>query len=177
MAKITRQMLQEKGACESQVRLFQQTFGDSVELTEELAKEYGHLFETQWAAMWFLSYKNAKVYSAAARAARLRYTDVMLPARNTYNVSKTAAWDAFLALQNPTKEDDDKFKAAMRVAENIFNNTGVLANKTYCQTCAIAFVRLYNTQQEVNRAKNVALFGFATFLIVALAAWIGVMLK
>jgi hypothetical protein len=136
MAKITLQMLQEKGACESQVRLFQQTFGDSVELTEELAKEYGHLFNSEWAAEIFLSDKNAKVYSAAVRA----------------------AW------------------TALTTAENIFSNTATPAYEIYRQTKAVVFVRLYNAQQEVNRAQNVALFGFATFLIVALAAWIGVML-
>jgi len=48
--KITLKQLRRLGACSGQVALFKATFGDEVEITEAVCKEYGGKFDTGWLA-------------------------------------------------------------------------------------------------------------------------------
>ena len=48
--KITLRQLKKLGACDGQVNLFKETFGDEVEITEAVVKEHGAKFNSDWLA-------------------------------------------------------------------------------------------------------------------------------
>lgn len=48
--KITYQQLEELDACENQLDLFRELFGDEVELTEKIVMTHGPKFNLDWAA-------------------------------------------------------------------------------------------------------------------------------
>ena len=111
-------MLRARRACEPQLQLFQQTFGDSVELTEELAKEHFGLFRVSWAAAVFLTFENWKIFEIQRVAAQAKYNTTILAAE--------------------TKEDTD---------EGLLGAIGP-AWKEQQIAEGLAFIRLYNTQKK-----------------------------
>lgn len=49
MPKVTLQQLYDLDACPEQTRLFEKTFGQEVEITEELCEKYAAVFDFGWA--------------------------------------------------------------------------------------------------------------------------------
>ena len=119
MAKtITYTQLQTLGACENQLELFKQLFGDEVKLTLEVVKEHGHKFDIQWAANMLLSKEALAEYKRVRDAALAEYKRVEGAALAEYERVR----DAALA----------EYKRVLDAA---------LAE--YEQKCAMAFYRLY----------------------------------
>ena len=58
------------GACRDQVDLFRTTFGDSVEITPNLCKQYAQSFNYTWAAQHLLSATAWKLYEETCATAR-----------------------------------------------------------------------------------------------------------
>jgi hypothetical protein len=115
MAEITLQMLREVQACQKQVQLFKQTFGDSVELTEELAQKHFGLFQVPWAAAVFLTFENWKIFEIQRVAAQAKYNTTILAAETDEGFLDAAigpAWKeqqiaeglAFIRLYNAQKK-------------------------------------------------------------------------
>ena len=63
--KITIARLKELGACRGQVRLFEETFGPSVIVTEALCAEHADKFSWIWVAVNFLPEQALKAYNLA----------------------------------------------------------------------------------------------------------------
>ena len=127
-------MLRARRACEPQLQLFQQTFGDSVELTEELAQKYGHLFNTHWAAVRFLSEENQRVYFTEEEAAW-----------EIYDAAKKTARKFYCATKIPPPE---LYYAVIKAAYEVLTAANDAAREAFQQSRALTFVRLYNAQME-----------------------------
>ena len=93
-------MLIEKKACASQVRLSRDTFPDGAPLTIETAISVSHLFDWEFAAQHFLSKESYKSYEAAeaphlkvyedAKASHLKvYQDARASHLKVYQDAKT----------------------------------------------------------------------------------------
>jgi hypothetical protein len=105
---ITLKMLRLKGACKDQVKLFKDTFGESVFVTRELCEKFASLFDFKWTALSFLSasawveYEEARAsalaeYEKARASAWAEYEEVCASAWAEYRkVSATAFYDAAL---------------------------------------------------------------------------------
>ena len=91
MATITVSMLREKGACEQQVKLFTELFGESVKVTEELCIRYSDRFDFNWAARVFLSAAAWAEYQRVTAAALAEYERVEDPAWAEYKRVTAAA--------------------------------------------------------------------------------------
>ena len=78
--KLTLQTLKDHGACTDQLKLFQKTFGDSVNVTVKRAVAAASLFDWSWARC---------LLSATARA---EYDRVCAPARAEYDRVRATAW-------------------------------------------------------------------------------------
>ena len=66
--KITAALLQEKDACEIQVRRFEDLFPNGVEITQELCVQHARSFDWNWAAENLLSPDKYADYEAKAAA-------------------------------------------------------------------------------------------------------------
>ena len=71
-------------ACQNQVDLFKETFGDSVELTEALAKEFCSKFNIDWAAHNLLNEEQLNAYEEAKAHLLKTYEDANAPLLKTY---------------------------------------------------------------------------------------------
>lgn len=80
MRTLTLKQLTYAGACEGQVELFRERFGESVKVTEELCRSVAGEFDWGWAARCLLS-----------RAAQ-----------DTYDAAEATAWDAYYAARAAT---------------------------------------------------------------------------
>jgi len=88
-------------ACGEQVELFRSTFGDSVDVTAELAVEMAGKFDITWAA------KN--LLSASAWA---EYDRVMAPARAEYDKVTASAWAEYRKVTASAWAECDKVMAS-----------------------------------------------------------------
>lgn len=73
MKILSLQTLIDKGACLSQVELFREKFGESVEVTESLANQVVHEFDFDWAARHLLSTPTYKEYKKLCAPAYEEY--------------------------------------------------------------------------------------------------------
>ena len=96
--KITVKQLKALGACEDQVKLFQDLFGPSVVVTEALCVQHAQKFSWGWAAHNFLSAPALKAYRKAvapARKAYKAYRKAVAPASKAYKAYREAIARAF----------------------------------------------------------------------------------
>jgi len=82
--KLTAEMLRKKGACDEQVELFVELFGESANVTQKLAMTHATKFDWDWAAKKLLS-----------RAKYTEYCKVCGPAWAEYRKARDAAWAEF----------------------------------------------------------------------------------
>ena len=118
MKTITLQQLIDKDACIAQVKLFKNTFGDSVEVTRELAIKYAKDFAFDWAADNLLDAPAWKIYKETTAPAWKLYEDTIAPALKLYEETCATAME-------------------------IYEETCAPARKLYEETRATAFVEAY----------------------------------
>ena len=120
---LTLQQLRDVRACDEQVELFKQHFGDSVLVTVARAKKFSTVFDFDFAARHFLS-----------TAARKVYEDTDVATLKVYGDACAAAW----------KVCDDTYAAARKVCDD----TRAAALKVRDDTCAAAFATVYISEGE-----------------------------
>jgi hypothetical protein len=91
--KITVRKLKSLGACTSQVNLFEEIFGQSVELTEAVVKEHGAKFDTNWLASKVLTSTQYADYEAKLAPLDADYQAKLAPLDADYK-AKLAPLDA-----------------------------------------------------------------------------------
>ena len=93
---ITKQMLIDADACQNQVDLFGETFGDSVVVTIKRAEKVSALFEWDWAARLLDAQARAE-YERVTAPAWAEYERVTAPALAEYKrVTAAALATAFI---------------------------------------------------------------------------------
>jgi hypothetical protein len=78
--KITKRLLQSKGACASQVALFAETFPHGTEITEAVCLAVADKFDWNWAAQNLLPPKSDAEYQRVRAQAYAEYQRVCAPA-------------------------------------------------------------------------------------------------
>ena len=81
---LTLQTLIDEHACPSQAELFDNTFGDSVEVTPELCLSVADKFDWDWAALHLLSSVAQADYVRAKATAQADYDRATAPAQADY---------------------------------------------------------------------------------------------
>ena len=92
MKKITYEQLVLHKACAPQLELFKETFGDAVEVTEELAVQYAQVFDFGWAAHHLLSDTARAEYYKVRDLALAEYHKVCGTADAEYYKVHDLAW-------------------------------------------------------------------------------------
>jgi hypothetical protein len=130
MKTITLKSLQRLHACKPQVALFQELFGESVEVTEELCVKHARDFDWCWAAEHLLTKTQQGVYDEATAPAWKVYGEATAPAWKVYN-------DTWAAL----KVYDDTRTAAWKVCDE----ATAADSKVYDEATAAAFAKAFNS--------------------------------
>ena len=98
--KITLRNLKAKGACEEQVALFKETFGQSVEVTEETCdKAVKAGLDFNWASANLLSRTQLAEYDRVQGLARAEYERVQGPALAEYQRIRGPAWAEYKRIE------------------------------------------------------------------------------
>ena len=136
MKTITLQQLIDKDACKDQVELFKKTFGDSVEVTRELAIKYAQYFDFIWAADNLLDAPAWKIYK-----------ETIAPALKLYKETTAPAWK----LYKETSDTASKlYEETIAPAWKLFVETRAPALKLYYETIAPAFVEAYLGMEKMD---------------------------
>ena len=90
--KITLRQLKKLDACTQQVVLFRTTFGESVELTEDVVKEHGAKFEINWLAEKVLTPKQWANYQAKRAPLDADYQAKCAPLYAGYHAKRAFAF-------------------------------------------------------------------------------------
>jgi hypothetical protein len=91
---ITVKQLRMMKACDSQVELFKQTFGESVELTRELVLAHASKFDLHWFACDYLKGNKLEAYQKARASALEAYYREIASVWDAYNRETVSAWEA-----------------------------------------------------------------------------------
>ncbi len=148
---LTLQQLCDVHACDGQVELFKQHFGDSVLVTVARAKEFSTVFDFDFAARHFLSKAARKVYKDAYAPARKVHDDTRAAAWKVYEDAYAAAWDVYEDARTAAlKVCDDTYAPARKVYEDayaaawkVYEDACAPAWKVYEDACAVAFATAY----------------------------------
>src|SRR6266567_6327819 len=100
---ITLDMLKTAGACARQAKLFKKTFGQEVEVTVPLAKQYSQAFDWNWAAGHFLSPAARAAYLEATAPAWAAYCEARAAAGAAYCEARAAAGAAYREATAPAE--------------------------------------------------------------------------
>jgi hypothetical protein len=92
---ITLKQLRKMAACDSQVELFKQTFGESVELTRKLVLAHACKFDLHWFAYNYLKGKKLEAYDKAIAPAREACQKEIAPALEAYYKAIAPAEEAY----------------------------------------------------------------------------------
>ena len=122
---LTLQQLRDVRACDEQVELFKQHFGDSVLVTVARAKKFSTVFDFDFAARHFLSTAARKVYEDTRAAAWKVYNDTCAPALKVCDDTRAREWEVY--------------KDIYAAARKVYND----ACKVYNAACAAAFATVY----------------------------------
>ena len=82
--KITKRLLQRKGACSLQVAIFAEIFPHGAEITEATCLSVAHKFDWTWAAQNLLSPESYAEYKRIRAQANAEYKRVRAPAYAEY---------------------------------------------------------------------------------------------
>ena len=99
MKTITVKQLKAKDACEDQVQLFQETFGDTLELKSKdqalkLAKVMAQEFDFEWASENLLN--DFKAYGEAEVTLYEAYGEAIAPSYRAYEEAIAPLWEAYM---------------------------------------------------------------------------------
>jgi hypothetical protein len=117
------------GACRDQVDLFRTTFGDSVEITPNLCKQYAQSFNYTWAAQHLLSATALELYDETCATARELNEETCATAWKLYDETCATA----------RKLNEETCATAWKLNKE----TCATAWKLYDETCASTFANLY----------------------------------
>jgi hypothetical protein len=92
---ITADLLEAKGACSDQVRLFRELFPHGAPLTVAAAVAVADRFDWQWAANNLLSATAWEAYNKATAPASKAYREATAPAWEAYNKARATASKAY----------------------------------------------------------------------------------
>ena len=98
-------MLIEKKACASQLRLFRCTFPNGAPLTVETAISVSHLFDWEFAAQHFLSKEGYKAYQTAEAPHLKAYDDAEAPLLKVYEDAEAPHLKGYQAAEAPLWKD------------------------------------------------------------------------
>ena len=126
---LTLQQLRDVRACDEQVELFKQHFGDSVRVTVARAKKFSTVFNFDFAARHFLSTAARKVYEDTRAAAWKVYKDTCAPALKVCDDTRAREWKVY----------KDTYAAARKVCDDAC----AAARKVCDDTRAAAFATVY----------------------------------
>ena len=98
---ITLDVLIEKKACQDQVDLFKQHFGESVEITEEICLKYYDKFVIERVVVNMLNEEQREAYMVIQGPAWKDYKVIEEPAYEAYNAIVSPANEAYEAIQRP----------------------------------------------------------------------------
>ena len=96
---ITYELLQSKGACEGQLRLFKKTFPNGVEVTVEECVKYAQVFDFNWASRNLLVDQGA--YKEAKAPLWEVYKEGKAPSLKAYKEAKATLWKAYKEVEAP----------------------------------------------------------------------------
>ena len=130
----------ENDACGEQVELFRSTFGDSVDVTAELAVEMAGKFDITWAAENLLSASAWAEYDRVMAPALTEYYRVMASARAEYDKVTAFAWAEYDKVKVSARAEYDKV-AAFALAE--YDNVMASAWPEHEKVMATAFATCY----------------------------------
>ena len=122
--KITLTMLKEKGACSSQVNLFEATFGEEVIVTVARAKKFADKFDWGWAAEAFLTAPALAECSRLAAPALAEYDRVRATARAEYDRATGPAWVEYDRVTAAAAAEYDRVTATAFAAAYIKQEKG-----------------------------------------------------
>jgi len=135
---ITYQILEAKGACESQVSLFKELFLKG--LTVETALSVADKFDFSWAAEALLSEEGRKAYDEAEAPLREAYEEAEAPLWKAYQEAKASLWEPY------DEAEASLWKAYREVMEPLwkaYDEAEAPLRKVYKEACAKLFAELY----------------------------------
>ena len=106
--KITKRLLESKGACEEQVELFAQLFPKGVVLTKELCVEHAQRFDWDWAAEHLLEARAWEQYNKTRAPAWEQYIKIDVTAWEQYMKIEAPAWEQYKNITDPAYEQYKK---------------------------------------------------------------------
>ena len=109
---ITYELLESRGACEGQVKLFRDTFPEGVEVSVDLCVKYASRFDFNWAGYELL--KDTEAYRDARAPLWKAYEDAEAPLWKAYE-------DARAPLLKAYREGLAKVFAEMYLEENSYD--------------------------------------------------------
>ena len=112
--KLTAEMLRKKGACDEQVELFVELFGESANVTQKLAMTHATKFDWDWAAKKLLSRAKYTEYYKVCGAAWAEYRKVRGPALAEYCKVCGPAWAEYRKARDAAWAEFDKVCDAAR---------------------------------------------------------------
>ena len=141
MAILTLQQLVDANACESQRARFASRFGESVDVTEDLAVSVAGDFDFDFAARHFLPAAAWAEYEAIRAAAWAEYKAITAAAWAEYEAITAAAWAEYEAIRAAAKAEYDRIRAAAKAE---YEAITAPAWAEYAALRARTFARLYN---------------------------------
>ena len=133
MAKITLSQLETLNACLGQRKVFKELFGNSVEITLDLAEKYFDKFDSDWAANNLLKPEYLNEYLKIMDSAYAEYRKIRNPAYTEYEKIRDSAYTEYLKIR------DSAYAEYRKIADSAYAE--------YRKNKAKAFVELY-IQQE-----------------------------
>jgi len=143
---VTIQKLKNLRACESQRRLFESKFGESVELSLDIIKDNINHFDIKWFTRYFLSEKQRKAYNEAVTSTLKAYDEAIAPARKAYDEAVESALKAYDEAIAPAQKAYNEavtsilkaYDEAIAPARKAYNEAVVPAQKAYSEARASA---------------------------------------
>ena len=128
---ITLKMLIEKKACQEQVDIFKQYFGESVEITEDICLKYSNEFHI-----------NRLIDNMFNEEQRELYYTIQAPAYAAYKATEWQAWKDYIAIEAPAYK---AFKAIQEPAWKDYYTIQEPAHTKYEKSRAKALFIAYNS--------------------------------
>ena len=146
MRKITKKLLQAKGACDEQVALFTKLWPQGVVPSlEAILRAQAVGLDLRWAACVLLSPMANSTYNAAMEPARKACNEAVEPARKAYNEAVEPARKAYNEAVVAAEKD---YNEAVVTAEKDYNEAVAAAEKDYNEAVAAAKKAYYKSETQ-----------------------------
>ena len=150
--KITLSQLINADACEGQRKLFEQTFGQEVEVTEEICAKYAQKFDFIWASENLLNDNQRKAYDEAVAPHENAYDEAMAPHEKAYREAVDSHEKAYFkacasyqkAYNKAVDSHEKAYDKACASQRKTYYEAMAPHQKAYYKAIAIAFAKAYN---------------------------------